>query len=65
MSHKVLIAGTAYDVSGGDTLVSGAKYQLGGGKTLVNGAAYDISFAPKQYEQLEAAAFTTMPPSQP
>lgn len=25
MSHKVLIAGTAYAVAGGDTLVSGTK----------------------------------------
>lgn len=30
MSHKVLIAGTAYAVAGGDTLASGTSYQLWG-----------------------------------
>ena len=31
MSHRVLIAGTAYAVAGGGTLVGGTKYQIGGG----------------------------------
>lgn len=31
MSQKTLIAGTSYDVTGGDTLKDGTKYQIGGG----------------------------------
>ena len=44
MSHKTLIGGTSYDVSGGKTLVNGTIYRIAGGRTLVRGTVYDISF---------------------
>lgn len=44
MSHKTLIGGTPYDVSGGKTLVNGTIYRIAGGRTLVRGTVYDISF---------------------
>lgn len=34
MSHKTLISGTAYEVSGGSTLQNGTDFQLGGVKPL-------------------------------
>lgn len=46
MAHKVLRGGTAYAISGGQTLVGGTGYGISGGKTLVGGTAYDISFVP-------------------
>ena len=46
MSHKTLISGTVYEISGGKTLISGTAYEISGGKTLVNGTAYDVSFVP-------------------
>jgi hypothetical protein len=42
VAHKVLIAGTAYEATGGKTLVSGTVYDITGGKTMVGGTAYDI-----------------------
>lgn len=46
MSHKTMINGTAYEVSGGSALVDGTDFQLGGGKTIVSGTAYDVPFKP-------------------
>lgn len=31
MSHKTLIAGTAYEVVGGAQMIDGTKFQMGGG----------------------------------
>lgn len=45
MSHKVLIAGTSYDVTGGTDLVDGTIFHIGGGRTLVNGTGYEIKFS--------------------
>ena len=44
MSHKTMVSGTAYNVTGGKTLVNGTGYSIKGGKTLVDGTAYDIKF---------------------
>ena len=30
MSHKTIIAGTSYDITGGTVLSSGTKFHLGG-----------------------------------
>lgn len=30
MSHKTIIAGTSYDVTGGTVLLNGTKFHLGG-----------------------------------
>lgn len=49
MSHKVLIAGTSYDVTGGTDLVDGTIFHIGGGRTLVNGTRYDILFSKGSY----------------
>lgn len=32
MSHKTIIAGTSYDVTGGTTPLDGTKFHLGGAK---------------------------------
>lgn len=47
MSHKVLVGGAAYEISGGKTLISGTGYAIGGGKTLVSGVEYDVKFGPE------------------
>lgn len=44
MSHKAMISGTAYEVSGGSVLAAGTDFQLGGGKTIIDGTAYLIKF---------------------
>ena len=44
MSHKTLIGGTAYEISGGKTLVNGTAYSIDKGKTLVGGTAYEVGF---------------------
>lgn len=44
MSHKTLIGGTAYNITGGKTLVNGTGYSIKSGTTLVNGTAYSINF---------------------
>jgi len=49
MSHKTIIAGTSYDVTGGTNLVDGTIFQIGGGRTLVNGTRYDILFSKGSY----------------
>ena len=46
MSHKTMIDGVAYEISGGKTLVNGTAYKIDKGKTLVGGTAYTISFFP-------------------
>lgn len=44
-THKILVNGTSYAVSGGASLMNGTKYQIGGGRTLVNGTAYEVKFS--------------------
>lgn len=44
MAHKVLVDGTAYEISRGKTLVGGTVYSIAGGKTFVGGTGYDIRF---------------------
>lgn len=44
MSHRTLIDGTGYDITGGRTLIDGTGYDIKGGRTLVDGVGYDISF---------------------
>ena len=43
-SHKVLIGGTAYEITGGRTLIKGTGYDIAMGRTLVGGTGYDIPF---------------------
>ena len=44
MTHKTLVGGTAYNITGGKSLVSGTTYSIKGGRTLVWGTGYNISF---------------------
>lgn len=44
MSHRAMIDGTAYEVTGGKTMVDGTVYSITGGKTLVDGTVYGIDF---------------------
>lgn len=44
MSHKTMIDGVAYEISGGKTLINGTAYSIKNGKTLVGGTAYDVGF---------------------
>lgn len=44
-SHKTLIDGTAYKITGGWDLVGGTGYGIKSGKTLIGGTAYDIPFS--------------------
>ena len=46
MSHKILVNGTAYEVTGGKCLVNGTSYDIKKGRTLINGTGYDITFGP-------------------
>ena len=46
MSHKTLVNGTAYEVTGGKCLVNGTVYSIKKGRTLIGGTGYDITFAP-------------------
>lgn len=46
MSHKTLVNGTAYEVTGGKCLVNGTSYDIKKGRTLIGGTGYDITFAP-------------------
>ena len=46
MAHKIIINGTAYEVTGGKCLVNGTVYSIKNGRTLINGAGYDITFGP-------------------
>lgn len=44
MGHKILIDGTAYEITGGRTLIDGTGYDVQSGKNLIDGTAYDVSF---------------------
>ena len=44
MSHKTMIDGVAYEISGGKTLVNGTAYSIDKGKTLIGGTAYEVGF---------------------
>ena len=44
MSHKTMIDGVSYEISGGKTLVDGTAYSIKNGKTLVGGTAYEVGF---------------------
>lgn len=43
-THKALVNGTLYDVTGGKCLVNGTAYSIKKGRTLINGTGYDIAF---------------------
>lgn len=45
-THKTLVNGTAYEVTGGKCLVNGTAYSIKKGRTLIGGTGYDITFAP-------------------
>ena len=45
-THKTLVNGTTYEVTGGKCLVNGTVYNILKGRTLINGTGYDITFAP-------------------
>ena len=45
-THKTLVNGTAYDVTGGKCLVNGTVYSIKKGRTLIGGTGYDITFGP-------------------
>lgn len=44
MSHRAMIDGTAYEVTGGKTMVDGTVYNITGGKAMVDGTVYSIDF---------------------
>lgn len=46
MGHKILVDGTAYEITGGRTLIDGTGYDIKKGRTLIDGTGYDILFAP-------------------
>ena len=46
MSHKTMIDGVAYEISGGKTLIGGTAYSIKNGKTLVGGTVYEVGFGP-------------------
>lgn len=45
-THKTLVNGTVYDVTGGKCLVNGTVYGIKKGRTLIGGTGYDINFEP-------------------
>ena len=45
-THKTIINGTAYEVTGGKCLVNGTAYDIKKGRTLIGGTGYDITFGP-------------------
>ena len=46
MSHKTIIAGTSYDITGGTVLLNGTKFHLwGGGETIIDGTSFQINFS--------------------
>lgn len=45
-THKILVNGTAFAVTGGTELINGTICKTGGGRTLVNGTAFEIKFGP-------------------
>lgn len=44
-THKILVNGTAFAVTGGTELINGTICKTGGGRTLVNGTAFEVKFA--------------------
>lgn len=46
MAHKPLIGGTAYEITGGNTLIEGTAYSIKSGKTLIGGTVYEVGFVP-------------------
>ena len=47
-THKTLVNGTVYDVTGGKCLVNGTAYSIKKGRTLIGGTGYDIKFSGPQ-----------------
>lgn len=47
-THKALVNGTVYDVTGGKCLVNGTVYSVKKGRTLIGGTGYDIKFSGPQ-----------------
>lgn len=47
-THKALINGTIYEVTGGKCLVNGTVYNILKGRTLIAGTGYDIKFSGPQ-----------------
>lgn len=47
-THKALVNGTAYEVTGGKCLVNGTVYSVKKGRTLIGGTGYDIKFSGPQ-----------------
>ena len=45
MSHNVLVNGTGYKISGGNTLMGGTGYKVSNGRTLIGGTGYNIEFS--------------------
>lgn len=43
-THKALVNGTVYDVTGGKCLVNGTVYNILKGRTLIDGTGWDITF---------------------
>lgn len=52
-THKTLVNGTIYEVTGGKCLVNGTAYSVKKGRTLVAGTGYDITF-PERGTKLSA-----------
>lgn len=44
MSHKTLINGANYEVTGGKGIIDNTNYDITSGKTLIDGSGYDIPF---------------------
>lgn len=47
-THKTLVNGTVYEVTGGKCLVNGTEYSIKKGRTLIGGTGYDIKFSGPQ-----------------
>lgn len=47
-THKILVNGTAFAVTGGTELINGTICKTGGGRTLVNGTAFEVKFSSQQ-----------------
>lgn len=48
-SHKALVNGTLYDMTGGKCLIGGTGYSIKKGKTLIGGTGYDIALGSKTW----------------
>ena len=61
MAQKVLIGGTAYELSGGKALKDGSAYSIKNGKTAIDGVAYNISLSNKLSVDMQGSfAYTTV-----